>query len=147
MADKLAREVDFFSIGTNDLVQYTLAVDRGNTRISYLYDALHPSILRFLRDTVSAARKQKIWVGICGEMPADVHGALLLIGLGLDEFSASSYLIPEIKKILRSVTYDETMSLVRKALGMSTATEVRDLVDRFIIDKRPELKEFVREVH
>jgi phosphotransferase system enzyme I (PtsI) len=142
IADILAREVDFFSIGTNDLIQYSLAVDRGNAKISYLYDALHPSILRLLRDTVTAAHKNKIWVGICGEMPGNIYGALLLLGLGLDEFSAASYLIPTIKKIVRSVTYDETRSLVRKALAMGTAREVRELVDRFIHEKRPELREF-----
>ncbi len=145
IADKLAREVDFFSIGTNDLIQYTLAVDRGNSRISYLYNSLHPSILRLLRDTVIAAHKNDIWVGICGEMPGDVYGALVLIGLGLDEFSASSYLIPEIKKIIRSVTYDETRLLVRKALNMSTAGEVKQHLERFVTDKRPELKEFIPE--
>ncbi len=145
IADILAREVDFFSIGTNDLIQYTLAVDRGNARISYLYDPLHPSILRLLRDTVAAAHKNKIWVGICGEMPGHLHGALLLLGLGLDEFSAGSYLIPTIKKIVRSVTFDETRSLVRKALTMGTAQEVRELIDRFIHEKRPELKEFTPE--
>ena len=142
IADVLAREVDFFSIGTNDLIQYSLAVDRGNAKISYLYDALHPSILRLLRDTVVAAHKNKIWVGICGEMPGNIYGALLLLGLGLDEFSAGSYLIPTIKKIVRSVTYDETRSLVRKALTMGTAREVRELIDRFIREKRPELQEF-----
>ena len=145
IADMLAREVDFFSIGTNDLIQYALAVDRGNAKISYLYDALHPSILRLLRDTVAAAHKNKIWVGICGEMPGNIHGALLLLGLGLDEFSGASYLIPTMKKIVRSVTYDETRSLVRKALTMGTAREVRELVDRFIHEKRPELKEFLPE--
>lgn len=145
LADHLAREVNFFSIGTNDLVQYALAVDRGNSRISYLYDDLHPSILRLVRDTVNAAHKNNIWVGMCGEMPARVHGALVAIGLGLDELSASSYLIPEIKKIIRSITYDEARSLVRRALNKSTSTEVRELLDRFIKDKRPELGEFVRE--
>jgi phosphotransferase system enzyme I (PtsI) len=142
IADLLAREVDFFSIGTNDLIQYSLAVDRGNAKISYLYDALHPSILRLVRDTVAAGHKNKIWVGICGEMPGNIYGALMLLGLGLDEFSAASYLIPTIKKIVRSVTYDESRSLVRKALSMGTAREVRELIDRFIHDKRPELKEF-----
>jgi phosphotransferase system enzyme I (PtsI) len=145
VADKLAREVDFFSIGTNDLIQYALAVDRGNSRISYLYDSLHPSILRLLRDTVNAAHKSGIWVGICGEMPASVHGTLLLIGLGLDDISASSYLIPEIKKIIRSVTYDETRSLIRKCLNMATAGEVRAFMDRFISEKRSELREFIPE--
>jgi phosphotransferase system enzyme I (PtsI) len=143
IADRLSKEVDFFSIGTNDLIQYALAVDRGNSRISYLYDALHPSILRLLRDTVTAAHKNSIWVGICGEMPASIHGALVLLGLGLDEFSASSHMIPEIKKIIRTVTYDETRSLVRKALNASTAKEVRELLERFIEEKRPELKGFL----
>ena len=142
IADILAREVDFFSIGTNDLIQYSLAVDRGNAKIAYLYDALHPGILRLVRDTVAAAHKNKIWVGVCGEMPGDIYGALLLLGLGIDEFSAGSYLIPTIKKIVRSVTYDETRSLVRKALTMGTAHEIRELVDRFIREKRPELREF-----
>ena len=145
IADHLAREVDFFSIGTNDLVQYALAVDRGNTKVSYLYDAMHPGILRLLRDTVAAARKHKIWVGVCGEMPSSIQGALVLLGLGLDEFSASPYLIPTIKKIVRSVTYDETRSLARKALGMSTAREVREHIERYIHDKRPELREFLPE--
>ncbi|MCK4236681.1 MAG: phosphoenolpyruvate--protein phosphotransferase, partial [Candidatus Krumholzibacteria bacterium] len=120
IADRLSREVDFFSIGTNDLIQYALAVDRGNSRISYLFSALHPSILRLLRDTVNAAHKNGIWVGICGEMPSSVHGSLLLLGLGLDEFSASPFMIPEIKKIIRSVTFDETRSLAKKAVNMST---------------------------
>jgi phosphotransferase system enzyme I (PtsI) len=145
IADLLAREVDFFSIGTNDLIQYALAVDRGNAKISYLYDTLHPSILRLLRDTVAAAHKHKIWVGICGEMPGNIHGALLLLGLGLDEFSAASYLIPSIKKIVRSVTYDEARALVRRALAMGTAHEVREHIERFIHEKRPELKEFLPE--
>lgn len=145
IADLLAREVDFFSIGTNDLIQYALAVDRGNTRISYLYSDLHPSILRLIKDTVTAAHKNDIWVGICGEMPSSVYGSVLLVGLGLDEFSASCFMIPEIKKIIRSVTYDETRSLVRKSLNASTAEEVRELLDRYIQEKRPELKELIRE--
>lgn len=146
LADRLAHEVDFFSIGTNDLIQYALAVDRGNSRISYLYDALHPSILRLINDTVRAAHKSNIWVGICGEMPARVRAALVVIGLGIDELSASPVHIPEIKKIIRSITYDEAKSLVRKALQKSTAAQVRELLDRFIREKRPELQEFVREV-
>ena len=145
IADLLAKEVDFFSIGTNDLIQYTLAVDRGNSRISYLYNDLHPSILRLVRDTVSAAHKEGIWVGVCGEMPGSVYGALLALGLGLDEFSASSFLIPEIKKIIRSVTFDEVKSLVRKALKLSKSEDVKRLLDKHIADKRPELQEFMPE--
>ena len=145
IADKLAKEVDFFSIGTNDLIQYSLAVDRGNSRISYLYNDLHPSILIFIRDTVTAAHKSGIWVGICGEMPGSVYGALLSLGLEIDEFSASAYLIPEIKKIIRSVTLDETKALVKKALKLPTAGDVKQLLNTYIENKRPELKEFVPE--
>ncbi|MBN2184318.1 MAG: phosphoenolpyruvate--protein phosphotransferase [Candidatus Krumholzibacteriota bacterium] len=145
MSDLLAREVDFFSIGSNDLVQYALAVDRGNSRISYLYDTLHPAILRMINDTVTSAHNAGIWVGLCGEMASDTRiiGILLLIGLGLDEFSASAYFIPEIKKIIRSVTYDETRVLVKKALKMSTSAEIIKLCNEFIEEKRPELLEYI----
>jgi len=145
LADNLAKEVDFFSIGSNDLVQYTLAVDRGNSRIAYLYDELHPSIIRMIYDTVQAAHRNSIWAGLCGEMTASVgvHGTLLLIGAGLDELSAPAFLIPEVKKIIRSVTYDETKTLIKKALRKSTAAEIRELIDKFLKDKRPDLQEFV----
>lgn len=144
LADHLAKEVDFFSIGSNDLVQYTLAVDRGNSRIAYLYDELHPSIIRLINETVQAAHKNNIWAGLCGEMTASagVHGTLLLIGAGLDELSAPAFLIPEVKKIIRSVTFDETKTLLKKALRKSTAAEIRTLIDKFLRDKRPELQEF-----
>ncbi len=145
LADHLAREVDFFSIGSNDLVQYTLAVDRGNSRIAYLYDELHPSIIRMINDTVRAAHENNIWAGLCGEMTASagVHGTLLLIGAGLDELSAPAFLIPEVKKIIRSVTYDETRTLLKKALKKPTAAEIRELIDVFLRERRPELQEFV----
>jgi phosphotransferase system enzyme I (PtsI) len=144
LADHLAKEVDFFSIGSNDLVQYTLAVDRGNSRIAYLYDALHPSIIRLIHDTVLAAHKNNIWAGLCGEMTASVgvHGTLLLIGAGLDELSAPAFLIPEVKKIIRSVTYDETKTLLKKALKKATAKEIRALIDKYLKERRPELQEF-----
>lgn len=145
MADHLAREVDFFSIGSNDLVQYTLAVDRGNNRIAYLYDELHPSIIRMIHETVEAAHRNKIWAGLCGEMTASagVYGTLLLIGVGLDELSAPAFLIPEIKKIIRSVTFDEARTLLKNVLKKSTAGEIRAEIDRYLKDKRPELLEFV----
>lgn len=148
LARYIAKEVDFFSIGSNDLVQYTMAVDRGNSRISYLYDPLHPVIIRSIRDTVKAAREEGIKVGLCGEMAVSegALGMLPLIGMGLDEISAPSYLIPEIKKIIRSVTFDETRSLVRKILRRATAGEVRELLCKFIIEKRPELKKFIPKV-
>ena len=130
-------------IGSNDLVQYTLAVDRGNSRIAYLYDALHPSIIRLIYETVQAAHSNNIWAGLCGEMTASagVHGTLLLIGSGLDELSAPSFLIPEVKKIIRSVTFDETKTLLKKALNKATAEEIREMIDKYLDEKRPELKE------
>lgn len=145
IADHLAREVDFFSIGSNDLVQYALAVDRGNTRIAYLFDEMHPAIIRLIHQTVEAAHRGGIWAGLCGEMTASagVYGTLLLIGVGLDELSAPSFLIPEIKKIIRSVTFDEAQTLVQNVLRKATSEEICAEIDQYLRDKRPELLEFV----
>jgi phosphotransferase system enzyme I (PtsI) len=139
IADLLARETDFFSIGSNDLIQYTLAVDRGNARISYLYEPMHPSILRLIRNTVEAGHAHGIWVGMCGEVAGDPLYSVLLVGLGLDELSISAYMIPEVKRIIRSITYDEAKMLVRKAMGMSTAAEIRRLVGSVMHERFPEL--------
>jgi phosphotransferase system enzyme I (PtsI) len=139
IADLLAREVDFFSIGSNDLIQYTLAVDRGNARINYLYEPMHPSILRLVRNTVEAGHAHHIWVGMCGEIAGDPLYSVLLVGLGLDELSISAYMIPEVKRIIRSITFDEAKMLVRKAMGMSTAAEIRRLVGTVMHERFPEL--------
>ncbi|HEU4364895.1 MAG TPA: phosphoenolpyruvate--protein phosphotransferase, partial [Candidatus Krumholzibacteria bacterium] len=114
LADHFAREVAFFSIGTNDLIQYTMAVDRGNSKIAHLYQHLHPSILRLLRITVEAARRRKVHVSVCGEMAGDPLAVPILIGLGIDEFSVSPNMIPEVKRIIRSVTFDSCRALVRR---------------------------------
>jgi phosphotransferase system enzyme I (PtsI) len=139
IADLLARETDFFSIGSNDLIQYTLAVDRGNARINYLYEPMHPSVLRFIRNTVEAGHAHDIWVGMCGEVAGDPLYSVLLVGLGLDELSISAYMIPEVKRIIRSITYDEAKMLVRKAMGLSTAAEIRHLVASVMHERFPEL--------
>lgn len=139
IADLLARECDFFSIGSNDLIQYTLAVDRGNARISYLYEPMHPSILRLVRNTVEAGHAHGIWVGMCGEVAGDPLYSVLLVGLGLDELSISAYMIPEVKRIIRSITYDEAKSLVRRAMGLATAAEIRQLVAGVMHERFPEL--------
>ena len=139
IADLLAREADFFSIGSNDLIQYTLAVDRGNARISYLYEPMHPSVLRLIHNTVEAGHGEQIWVGMCGEVAGDPLYSVLLVGLGLDELSISAYMIPEVKRIIRSITYDEAKMLVRKAMGLSTAAEIRQLVAGVMHERFPEL--------
>jgi phosphotransferase system enzyme I (PtsI) len=107
VADDLAKEVDFFSIGTNDLIQYTMAVDRGNEKVAHLYSPAHPAILKLLKMTITAAEENNIKIGICGEMGGEIEYTILLLGLGLREFSvAPAMIIPEVKKIIRSVTYE-----------------------------------------
>jgi phosphotransferase system enzyme I (PtsI) len=107
VADDLAKEVDFFSIGTNDLIQYTMAVDRGNEKVAHLYSPAHPAILKLLKMTINAAEENNIKIGICGEMGGEIEYTILLLGLGLREFSvAPAMIIPEVKKIIRSVTYE-----------------------------------------
>ncbi|KPJ59162.1 MAG: phosphoenolpyruvate-protein phosphotransferase [Latescibacteria bacterium DG_63] len=137
IADSLAREADFFSIGTNDLIQYTLAVDRGNEKIAHLYDPFHPAILRSIKTLVDTGHKHNIWVGVCGEMCGDPVSAVILLGLGLDEFSTSPYVLPEIKTIVRSVSFAEAKTLADKAVRLSTAADVRSFVEERIVKKFP----------
>ncbi len=137
MADAMAKEVAFFSIGTNDLIQYTLAVDRGNTKIAHMYQNLHPSIIRFLKLTIEAAHKRNIPVGVCGEMCSDPLSVLVLIGLSIDEFSTSPSMIPEIKRIIRSVTYDECKALVRRILRYRTTSEIEREIEEFLKARVP----------
>ena len=122
--DILAPEVDFFSIGTNDLIQYALAVDRINEKIAYLYEPAHPAVLRLLRTIIETGHSKKIWVGICGEMAGDPVMTPVLIGLGLDEISTSPVLIPEIKKIARLLTYSEAQEIAQYVLSLRSGTEV-----------------------
>lgn len=135
MADLLAREVDFFSIGTNDLIQYALAVDRINEHVSYLYEPLHPAILRIIRNIVQAARTAGIPVGICGEMAAEPVYMLVLLGLGLEEFSMNPIAIPKVKKILRMVKAIEMKTLTEKLFQFSTATEVKRYIRRWMAER------------
>lgn len=141
-AEALAKEVSFFSVGTNDLIQYTLAVDRGNSKISHLYQNLHPSIIRFLKMTVDAAHRREIPVSICGEMCSDPLSIIVLIGLQFDGFSCSPYAIPETKKLIRSVTYDECRALVKRLMRKSTVAEIEESVTSFLKERCPDLHLF-----
>jgi len=128
LANHFAPHVDFFSIGTNDLVQFCLAVDRGNEQVAELHQPFHPAVLRLIKETVDAGHKNGIWVGLCGEFAGNPLATLLLLGLGLDELSASPALIPEIKKLVISSTYKDAKALADKALSLTTAKEVRQLL-------------------
>jgi len=123
-SDILAKKVSFFSIGTNDLIQYTIAVDRENERIAYLYEPFHPGVLRLIRMVIDSAHAGGIPVGMCGEMAGDPYAAVILLGLGLDEFSMSAIGIPEIKRIIRSVTVSEAEELVGTIMEMKSYREI-----------------------
>ncbi len=132
LADQFAKEVDFFSIGTNDLVQYTFAADRMSTSISYLYQPFSPSILRLVKNVIDAAHKEGKWTGMCGEMAGEAIAAPLLIGLGLDEFSMSATSILSQRKLIRSMKKSEMTELANKALDCGTMEEVVALVKEAI---------------
>jgi len=140
-SDILADEVDFFSIGTNDLIQYALAVDRVNEKIAYLYEPAHPAVLRLIKNIIDNGHKSGIWVGMCGEMAGEPAWALILLGLGLDEFSTSPIVLPEIKKVIRAVTIDEARKIAEKALTLSTAKDVASYVNSRLRKFVPELAE------
>jgi phosphotransferase system enzyme I (PtsP) len=125
LASHLIREVDFFSIGTNDLTQYLLAVDRNNHKVAQLYEPLHPAVLAAIHDTVQAARGAGKWVGMCGEMAADPLCTLVLLGLGLDDLSMQPFFIPVVKRIVRSVSFKEVRALARDVLALATVDEIK----------------------
>ena len=130
LADVLAKGVDFFSIGTNDLIQYTLAVDRVNENVAHLYDPMSLAILRFIKYIVDSGHAAGKWVGMCGEMASDPTYALILLGLGLDEFSISSYAIPKIKGIIRSYSYQKACETVDKILQMTDRAAILKMIKR-----------------
>jgi phosphotransferase system enzyme I (PtsI) len=142
IADILAKEVDFFSIGTNDLIQYALAVDRINEHVSYLYEPLHPAVLRIIRWVVQSGHQAGIPVAICGEMAAEPAYAIILLGLGLDEFSMNPVSIPKVKKMLRMSMFEETRSLVEKLFQFSTASEIERHVRNWMAERLP--KDFIQ---
>lgn len=130
-ARHLAKEVDFFSIGTNDLTQYTLAVDRGNEIIAHLYNPLTPSVLNLIKQVIDASHAEGKWTGMCGELAGDVRATALLLGMGLDEFSMSGISIPHVKKLVRSINFADAKALADEALKQPTAAEIETLVNAF----------------
>ncbi|MCD6093277.1 MAG: phosphoenolpyruvate--protein phosphotransferase, partial [Candidatus Omnitrophica bacterium] len=124
-ADILAKEADFFSIGTNDLIQYSLAVDRINEKIAYLYEPNHPAILRLIKTVIEAAHKEGIWVGMCGEMCSEPVFIPLLLGLGLTKFSVSPLMLLRVKKVIRSVSLKEAKAAAREILNLETIKDIK----------------------
>lgn len=142
-ADAIARHVKFFSIGTNDLIQYTIAVDRGNDRVAYLYEPTHPAVLKLIQQTIDAGHRNGIWVGLCGEMGADPLMTPLLLGMGIDEMSVTSSAVPLIKEAVRSVRYSGARELAKVALSCKSAVEVLSQCRRLMNEVAPEILEMI----
>lgn len=137
-AEEIAREIDFLSIGTNDLIQYLLAVDRGNTAVAGLFSPFHPAVLRTVRAIIAAGHKHNRWVGMCGEMAGNPLAAIPLVGMGLDEFSVLPSLLPEIKQIIRSVRYRDAKRLTERVLALGTEEEIRSALAEFLLARLPD---------
>ncbi len=138
IADLLATEADFFAIGTNDLIQYSLAIDRSNENVSYLYEPLHPAILRLIKTVIDAGKKAGIPVSMCGEMAADPIFAIVLVGLGLEIFSMNPSSIPVVKNVIRSVRYRDCKRIAEIALQKKTAQEIEEFVIESVAMRFPE---------
>jgi phosphotransferase system enzyme I (PtsI) len=128
-ADILAKEADFFSIGTNDLIQYTFAVDRINEKVAHLYQPLHPAILRMLKMVIDAAHRRGRWISVCGEMAADPVSAIILLGMGIDKLSMAAVSIPKVKNAIRGVSLTEARRLALNVLSKETGEEVQRVVN------------------
>ncbi|MFH0925372.1 MAG: phosphoenolpyruvate--protein phosphotransferase [bacterium] len=139
-ADLLAKEVDYFSMGTNDLIQYSLAIDRGNEHVSYLYEPLHPAVLRILKSIINSAHGEGIPVGMCGEMAGDPLYTIVLIGLGVDSLSMNAVAVPKVKTIIRSINLAEAVAMTYKVLTLSTAEEIENYVEGEMKEKFFELQ-------
>jgi len=139
LADQIAAEVDFLSIGTNDLIQYLLAVDRDNSAVAPLYQQFNPAVLRTIKMVIDAGHKKKVWVGMCGEMAADPLATVLLVGLGLDEWSVIPSMLPEIKKIIRTIKHKDAKQIAEKALSLNTENEIREYLAAFLRTRIPEI--------
>jgi phosphoenolpyruvate-protein phosphotransferase (PTS system enzyme I) len=141
VADRLARECDFFSIGTNDLIQYALAIDRANREVAYLYRPLHLGVLRLIQASVEGARASGIEVAMCGEMAGDPLNALVLLGLGLDTLSVNPADIPKVKRVLRGATVEDARKVLEGAMGFTSHDEIEGYVQREMAARFPFLGE------
>ncbi len=140
-ADALAKRVQFFSIGTNDLIQYTLAVDRLNEKIAHLYEPTNPSVLRLIKMTADAAHAAGIWVGVCGEMAGDPLMIPLLLGLGVDELSVAPQAVPQIKYLIRRIKMSEAKEIAAAALRSESSKEILDHSQQLVRSVAPSLFE------
>ncbi|XBC38243.1 MAG: phosphoenolpyruvate-protein phosphotransferase PtsI [Buchnera aphidicola (Floraphis choui)] len=134
IANHLAKEVDFFSIGSNDLTQYTLAVDRGNDLISHLYNPMSPSVLNLIKKVINASHNAGKWTGMCGELAGNEKATALLLGMGLDEFSMSASTIPKVKKIIRKTNFLDAKNLATNVLSQSTSKEIINIINEFVLN-------------
>jgi phosphotransferase system enzyme I (PtsI) len=138
IADELAKEVDFFSIGTNDLIQYALAIDRINERVTYLYEPLHPAVLRLIKQVIDIGHGAGIRVAMCGEMAGEPVYIMILLGLEIDELSMNPLAIPKVKKVIRGSTLKESKELLEKVMAFSSASEIREFVNNYMRTRFPD---------
>jgi phosphotransferase system enzyme I (PtsI) len=138
LSDILIREVDFLSIGTNDLIQYTIAVDRSNEQVAYLYNALHPAVLRAIWKVVDSAHRAGAAVCVCGEMAGDPVNSLVLVGLGVDQLSMNPHAIPEVKQLVRASTFESARALAAELRELPTVADVTDRVHKVMLERFPE---------
>jgi phosphoenolpyruvate-protein phosphotransferase (PTS system enzyme I) len=139
IADELAKEVDFFSIGTNDLIQYALAIDRINERVTYLYEPLHPAVLRLIKQVVDAGHRAGIRVAMCGEMAGEPSYIIILLGLEIDELSMNPLAIPRVKRVIQESTREESKALLDKVMTFSSAAVIREFVNSYMRERFPEV--------
>ena len=139
MAEEIAGEVDFLSIGSNDLIQYLLAVDRDNAAVAPLYQHFNPAVLRTIKSVIDAGHKKNVWVGMCGEMAGDPLSTVLLVGMGIDELSVVPTVLPEIKKIIRTVRYKDAKRVADKVLTLHTEDDIREYLASVVKKQLPEL--------
>jgi phosphotransferase system enzyme I (PtsI) len=139
----LAKHVRFFSLGTNDLIQYTMAVDRINDRVAYLYEPTHPSVLRLIRSTVEAGHARDLWVGVCGEMGGDPLMTPLLVGLGVDKLSMSPASMPLVKSCILKMSYTEARQLADRAMEMDSPKEIHAKCREMIARVAPDVLDLI----